>query len=392
MHADGFRAIAVWWKDVSDHTGEFEPVDETGLVLCGYIAFLDPPKDSAFEAIRLMRAHGVQVKVLTGDNDAVSRKICRDVGLDVGRVLLGREIAAMPDAELAKVVEEATLFAKLAPDQKVRVIQALHARGCVVGFLGDGINDGPALKAADVGVSVDTAVDVARESADIIMLEKSLLVLDEGVTEGRKVFGNIMKYLKMGSSSNFGNMLSVAGASAFLPFLPMAPVQILLNNLLYDVSQTAVSTDEVDEEYTARPRKWDIGSIGRYMLCIGPISSLFDYVTYFTLLYAFDAWSDAALFQTGWFVESLLSQTLVVHVIRTGRLPFAESRASAPLIVTTVGICVVGAWLPFSPFAPALGFTPLPAEYFAALAAILAGYLLLTQAVKAWLIRRFGLG
>lgn len=391
LNEDGFRVIAVACKDVPARSAPFGVADEAGLVLCGYIAFLDPPKESAAEAIRVLGAHGVRVKVLTGDNDVVARKVCRDVGLQVERVLLGREIESMDDAALAGAVEQTTLFAKLSPQQKVRIIQALHAGGCVVGFLGDGINDGPALKAADVGVSVDTAIDIARESADIIMLEKNLLVLDEGVTEGRKVFGNIMKYLKMGSSSNFGNMLSVVGASAFLPFLPMAPVQILMNNLLYDISQTAVATDNVDEEYATRPRKWDIGSIKRYMLFIGPISSLFDYATYFTLLYAFDAWQNAALFQTGWFVESLLSQTLVVHVIRTGRIPFVESRASLPLTLTTVGICLIGVWLPFSQFAPALGFTPLPAAYLAALAAILVAYLAVTQVVKAWLIRRFGL-
>jgi Mg2+-importing ATPase len=391
LNEDGFRVIAVAYKEVPAGAAAFGVSDEAGLVLCGYIAFLDPPKDSAADAIRVLGGHGVRVKVLTGDNEAVTRKVCRDVGLEVGNVLLGREIEAMDDAALAGAVEGATIFAKLSPHQKVRVIQALHSCGCVVGFLGDGINDGPALKAADVGVSVDTAVDIARESADIIMLEKNLLVLDDGVIEGRKVFGNIMKYLKMGSSSNFGNMLSVVGASAFLPFLPMAPVQILTNNLLYDASQTAVATDKVDDEYVAQPRRWDIGNIGRYMLFIGPLSSLFDYATYFTLLYQFDAWQNAALFQTGWFMESLLSQTLVVHIIRTGRIPFMESRASLTLGMATLGICAVGIWLPFSPFAHALGFTPLPAAWFAALAAILAGYLALTQAVKAWLVRRFGL-
>jgi Mg2+-importing ATPase len=261
----------------------------------------------------------------------------------------------------------------------------------VVGFLGDGINDGPALKAADVGISVDTAVDIAKESADIILLEKSLRVLDDGVIEGRRVFGNIVKYIKMGASSNFGNMFSVIGASAFLPFLPMAPVQILLNNLLYDFSQTAVATDHVDEEYVKLPRKWDIGNIGRFMLFIGPISSIFDYATYFTMLYLFNAWENPGLFQTGWFVESLLSQTLIVHVIRTGRIPFIQSRASLPLIVTTISICLFGMWLPFSPFAPALGFTPLPHGYWIALAVMLVCYLGLTQLVKTWLIRRFGL-
>ncbi len=392
LNEDGFRVIAVAYKEVDARSSAFGIADEAGLVLCGYIAFQDPPKESAAEAIRLLAAHGVTVKVLTGDNDAVSRKVCRDVGLTVEGVLLGREIDAMDDTALSDAVSRTTVFAKLTPHQKVRVLQSLRSGGCVVGFLGDGINDGPALKAADVGISVDTASDIARDSADIILLDKSLLVLDEGVTEGRKVFGNIMKYIKMGSSSNFGNMLSVTGASLALPFLPMAPVQILLNNLLYDLSQTAIATDGVDEEYIAKPRKWEIGNVGRYMLCIGPVSSLFDYVTFVTLWFAFDAAGDGALFQTGWFVESLLSQTLVVHVIRTGRLPFVESRASLPLIVTTAAICFIGVWLPFSPFAGALGFTPLPAAYFGALVLILAAYLVATQCVKAWLVRRFGLG
>jgi Mg2+-importing ATPase len=295
------------------------------------------------------------------------------------------------DDALAEAVEGATVFAKLSPVQKARVIKALHRKGHVVGFLGDGINDGPALKAADVGISVDTAVDIAKESADIILLEKSLLVLEEGVIEGRKVFGNIVKYIKMGASSNFGNMFSVLGASAFLPFLPMAPVQILLNNLLYDFSQTAVATDEVDKEYMQKPRRWDIGNIGRFMLFIGPVSSLFDYATYFTMLYVFNAWDNPSLFQTGWFVESLLSQTLIVYVIRTGKIPFIQSRASFPLMVTTIGICLLGAWLPFSQFAPALGFAPLPAGYWVVLLVILCCYLGLTQFVKSWLIRRFGL-
>jgi Mg2+-importing ATPase len=264
-------------------------------------------------------------------------------------------------------------------------------RGHVVGFLGDGINDGPALKAADVGISVDTAVDIAKESADIILLEKNLMVLEQGVIEGRKVFGNIIKYIKMGASSNFGNMFSVLGASAFLPFLPMAPVQILVNNLLYDFSQTTVATDTVDDEYLRKPRQWDIGNIGRFMAYIGPISSIFDYVTFATLLYFFEAWDNESLFQTGWFVESLLSQTLIVHVIRTGKIPFLESRPSFPLMVTTIAICVIGIWLPSSPLAEHLGMAPLPHAYWLALVGILTAYMVLTQVMKTWLIRRFGL-
>ena len=285
------------------------------------------------------------------------------------------------------------MFARLNPQQKVRVIQALHRDGHVVGFMGDGINDGPALRAADVGISVDTAVDIAKESADIILLEKSLMVLEEGVIEGRKVFGNITKYIKMGASSNFGNMFSVLGASAFLPFLPMAPVQILLNNLLYDFSQTSVASDDVDKEYLAKPRQWDIRAITRFMLFIGPISSIFDYATFALMWFVFKANSPehATLFQTGWFVESLLSQTLIVHVIRTGKIPFLESRASLPLTLTGLVICAIGALLPYSPLAAKFGFVPLPGMYWLYLAAILGAYLLLTQFVKARLIRRFGL-
>ncbi|HVB48915.1 MAG TPA: magnesium-translocating P-type ATPase [Burkholderiales bacterium] len=391
LNEDGFRVIAVAYKEVPTGQQAYSVADESGLVLLGYIAFLDPPKESAGAAVKALSSHGVMVKVLTGDNDVVTRKVCRDVGLDVGHVVLGSEIEAMSDDALAETAQTATVFAKLSPAQKARVIQALHQKGHVVGFLGDGINDGPALKAADVGISVDTAVDIAKESADIILMEKSLLVLEEGVVEGRKVFGNIVKYIKMGASSNFGNMFSVLGASAFLPFLPMAPVQILLNNLLYDVSQTAVATDEVDKEYVELPRKWDIGNIGRFMLFIGPISSVFDYVTYFTMLYAFNAWTNPALFQTGWFVESLLSQTLIVHVIRTGKLPFIQSRPSWPLLATTIGVCLIGVWLPFSGFAAALGLVALPHGYWIALVPILLCYMGLTQLVKGWLIRRFGL-
>jgi len=383
--------IAVAYKELPQGQTTYSVADEDGLVLAGYIAFLDPPKESAAEAIQALQNYGVAVKVLTGDNEAVTRHVCRKVGLPVDQVLLGSEIDVLSDDELANRAEQVSVMAKLSPAQKARVIKALHTRGHVVGFLGDGINDGPALKAADVGISVDTAVDIAKESADIILLEKNLLVLEQGAIEGRKVFGNITKYIKMGASSNFGNMFSVLGASAFLPFLPMAPVQILVNNLLYDFSQTTVATDTVDDEYLRKPRQWDIGNIGRFMLFIGPISSLFDYVTFGTLLYFFGAWDNESLFQTGWFVESLLSQTLIVHVIRTGRLPFVESRPSFPLLVTTVGICLLGLWLPTSPFAASLGLTPLPHAYGLALLAILGSYMLLTQLVKSWLIRRFGL-
>jgi Mg2+-importing ATPase len=365
--------------------------DEAGLTLLGYIAFLDPPKESAREAIAALARKGVRVKVLTGDNEIITRKICSEVQLDPGEILLGAKIAQMNDVELAEIADCTTVFAKLNPAQKARVVQALHTKGHVVGFLGDGINDSPALKAADVGISVDTAVDIAKESADIILLEKSLLVLTEGVTEGRKVFANITKYIKMGASSNFGNMFSVLGASIFLPFLPMAPIQVLTNNLLYDFSQTTIPTDNVDEEYLASPRKWDIGNIFKFMVFIGPISSIFDYATYGMMLYVFDAWNNPSLFQTGWFVESLLTQTLIIHIIRTARIPFVESHASPSLIATTVIICSVGMMLPFTWAGSALGFVPLPWLYWPLVAAMLVTYALLTHLVKVWFIHRWGL-
>ena len=361
------------------------------LTLLGFTAFFDPPRESAAEALASLHLHGVTVKILTGDNEAVTRNTCQQVGLAVSDIVDGRAIAAMSGMELREAAQRCTAFVKLAPEQKSRIIAALHANNHVVGFLGDGINDGPALKAADIGISVDSAVDIAKESADIILLERNLMVLEQGVLEGRRVFGNIIKYLRMSASSNFGNMLSMVGASAFLPFLPMAPVQILLNNLFYDFSQTTIATDEVDPEYLASPRQWEIGSLARFMLVFGPISSLFDYATYFTLLHWFDGWNNPTLFHTGWFVESLLSQTLIVHIIRTGRIPFIESRASLPLLLTGLGICVLGAWLPFSPLAMHFGFMPFPVSYGWALAAIIGAYLLFTQAVKVWFIRRFGI-
>ncbi len=390
LNEEGFRVIAVAYKHIPAAKIVCSGADESGLVLAGYIAFLDPPKESAAGAVRALREQGVEVKVLTGDNEVVTRKVCAMVGIETGTVVLGSELEHRDDATLAQVTARTAVFAKLAPEQKARIIAALRAGVNVVGYLGDGINDGPALRAADVGISVSGAADIAKESADIILLEKSLLVLKDGVIEGRRVFANVVKYIRMGASSAFGNMFSVVGASAFLPFLPMAPVQVLLNNLLYDFSQTALATDSVDAAYLARPRKWDIGNIGRYMLAFGPISSLFDYATYFTLLYAFQARDNPSLFQTGWFVESVLSQTLIVHVIRTAGVPFFDSRPAAPLLATTIAVCAVALWLPFSDFAGLLGLTPLPARYFLALAAILFCYLVLTQWVKTALTRRFG--
>ncbi|MEK8094285.1 magnesium-translocating P-type ATPase [Methylocystis sp. IM3] len=388
LNADGFRVIAVAYRTVSpQHV--YTAADEQDLILLGYIAFLDPPKESAARAIADLRKGGVAVKILTGDNDIVTRKVCRDVGLDIDALLLGADIDAMDDAALARCVSAVTVFAKLSPPQKARVVAALRGNGHVVGYLGDGINDGPALKAGDVGISVDTAVDIARESADIILLEKSLSVLNDGVLEGRKVFANILKYVRMGASSNFGNMFSVLGASVFLPFLPMTPIQILTNSLLYDFSQTAIPTDNVDEEFLAHPRKWDIGGIAKFMLYLGPVSSIFDYATFILMLVAFNAWDKPQLFQTGWFVESLFTQTLIIHIIRTRKLPFIESRASAALITTTIVVCLVGAVLPFSSFAPIFGFTPLPASYWPAVGLFLLGYAILAHLAKTAFFRQF---
>ena len=329
------------------------------------------------------------VKILTGDNDLISRKVCRDVGLPADPMLLGDDVEKMSDTELAEAAEKTTLFARLSPAHKQRIIRVLRAKGHVVGFMGDGINDAPALRAADVGISVDTAADIAKESADLILLEKDLMVLEGGVIEGRKVFANILKYIRMGASSNFGNMFSVLGASAFLPFLPMAPIQILTNNMLYDFSQVPIPTDSVDEELVALPRPWNIKEIKRFILCIGPISSIFDYTTFFVMLYLFKCWdpSRAPLFQTGWFVESIMTQTLIIHIIRTNKIPFLQSRASWPLLITTLCIMAFGAWLPYSPVAASLGLVHLPRLYWPILLATLFAYSCLTQGVKVWLLR-----
>ncbi len=385
--ADGFRVLAIASKDVQMKAA-YSKDDECELVLIGYVAFLDPPKDSAAPAILALKNHGVGVKVLTGDNELVSRKICQEVGLSTDCILLGGQVEAMSDAELAESADRATLFARLSPAHKQRVIRALQSKGHVVGFLGDGINDSPALRAADVGISVDSAVDIAKEAADIILLEKSLMVLEEGVLEGRKVFANILKYVRMGASSNFGNMFSVLGASAFLPFLPMETKQILTNNLLYDFSQVPIPGDNVDPEQIAKPRPWQMGEIARFILFVGPCSSIFDYTTYFMMLYYFGCWNNASLFQTGWFVESLLTQTLIIHIIRTNRIPFLQSWASWPLTVTTAVIMGIGAWLPFSPIAGRLGFTALPTLYWPLIVLTLFCYVLLTQGVKTLLIRK----
>jgi Mg2+-importing ATPase len=387
LSSDGFRVLAVAVKELPGKQS-CSKEDERELVLKGYVAFLDPPKGSAAVAIQALHKHGVGVKILTGDNDLISRKVCRDVGLEPDPMLLGEAVEKMSDAELADAAEKTTLFARLTPAHKQRIVRLLRSKGHVVGFMGDGINDAPALHAADIGISVDTAVDIAKESADLILLEKDLMVLEGGVIEGRKVFANILKYIRMGASSNFGNMFSVLGASAFLPFIPMAPIQILTNNMLYDISQVPIPTDAVDEEQVARPRPWNIGEIRRFILCIGPISSIFDYTTFFVMLYLFKCWdpSRAPLFQTGWFVESLMTQTLVIHIIRTNKIPFLQSRASWSLILTTLAIMAFGAFLPYSPLASSLGLVHLPGLYWPILLATLLAYSCLTQGIKVWLL------
>ncbi len=392
LNSEGFRVIAVAYRMFpgTDDTPHYTDRDESDLTLLGYMAFLDPPKATASEALRKLNEHAVAVKILTGDNDIVTGTICRQVGLPVDHILLGPEIEEMDEAKLAEAAETNSVFAKLSPSHKERIIHALQSKGHVVGFMGDGINDAPALKAADVGISVDSAVDIAKESSDIILLENSLLVLQDGVIEGRRVFGNITKYIKMAASSNFGNMFSVLGASIFLPFVPMLPIQVLTNNLLYDFSQTTIPTDEVDPEWLKKPRKWAIGELRRFILYIGPISSIFDYATFFIMLYVFKSWTNADLFHTGWFVESLFTQTLIIHVIRTNKIPFLRSRASLPLIFTSLAIVAIGAWLPYSPLAQWLGFVPLPPLYWLLLLGMLIAYVILTQIIKTWFYRKFG--
>ena len=392
LNGQGFRVIALAYKQMpgaSDEPG-YSVKDESDLILLGFLAFLDPPKDTAAEALKRLHSLSVDVKVLTGDNEIITAYICKEVGMPVEHLLLGSQIETMSETELAEAASTTSVFARLVPAHKERIIRALQSKGHVLGFMGDGINDAPALKAADVGISVDSAVDIAKESSDIILLENSLLVLEQGVLEGRRVFGNIVKYIKMAASSNFGNMFSVVGASAFLPFLPMLPIQVLTNNLLYDFSQTTIPTDQVDADWLTKPRQWTIGNILRFILFIGPISSIFDYLTFFMMLYVFNCWHNPILFQTGWFVESLFTQTLIIHVIRTNKIPFIQSWASWPLILTSVIIVAVGAWLTVSPLANTLGFVPLPPLYWLFLAIMLLGYALLTQVVKTWFIRRFG--
>jgi Mg2+-importing ATPase len=391
LNEDGFRVVAVAHKSVSLSTDVFSVADEHDLVLAGFIGFLDPPKETAREAIAALHEHGVDVVVLTGDNDIVARRVCRDVGIPADRVVLGSEIEHLSDDELRTAVQQASIFAKLNPLQKARIIRALQHGGHTVGYLGDGINDAAALRDADVGISVDTATDIARESADIILLEKSLLVLETGVLKGREVYGNIIKYIKMTASSNFGNVFSVLVASAFIPFLPMLPVQLLVLNLLYDFSQLSLPWDRMDAEFLRIPRKWDTTGIARFMVWIGPISSVFDITTFLLLWFVFHATGAAGepVFQSGWFIESLLSQTLIVHMIRTEKIPFIQSRAALPVLLLTSVIMAVGLYLPFSALGSAVSLAHVPRAFFGWLALTLLTYGVLTQVVKTWYIRRF---
>ncbi|KEI76851.1 magnesium ABC transporter ATPase [Clostridium botulinum B2 128] len=391
LNNEGMRVIAIAQKNNIADENNFTVKDESNMVLMGYVGFLDPPKDSAKDAIKALNENGVAVKILTGDNDAVTLKICEEVGLKITNVLLGNEVEKMGDDKLAEIVENTNVFAKLSPLQKSRIIKILQNKGHTVGFMGDGINDAAALRQADVGISVDTAVDIAKESADIILLEKNLMVLEEGVIEGRKVFGNIIKYIKMTASSNFGNVFSVLVASMFLPFLPMLPIHLLIQNLFYDISQISIPWDTMDKEYLRKPRKWNASDIGRFMIFIGPVSSIFDIITYLVMWFVFKANTPAmqSLFQSGWFIEGLLSQTLIVHMIRTKKIPFIQSRATAPVLLLTGIIMAAGICLPFTSFGASVGLQPLPFLYFPWLIGILLAYCVLTQFIKRLYIKKF---
>jgi len=391
LNEDGLRVLVVAVKQQPPSNRAYGVADEAELTAIGCLAFLDPPKDTAATAIAALHHHGVEVKVITGDNEAVTRKICREVGLNVEHSAQGRDIEPLDDTALDELVKRTTVFAKMSPLQKARVVKSLQRQGHTVGFLGDGINDAPALREADVGISVDTATDIAKESADIILLEKNLMVLEEGVVEGRITFGNIIKYIKMTASSNFGNVLSMVVASFFLPFLPMLPLQVLVLNLLYDISQLSIPFDRMDEEYLRKPRKWDASDIGRFMVWIGPTSSIFDITTFALLWFVFGANSGEhqSLFQSGWFIESLLTQTLVVHMIRTRRIPFLQSVAAAPVLGLTTAIIVIGMVIPFTGIGTKIGMVHLPDAYFGWLAATVVAYCALTQAVKLLYMRRY---
>ena len=391
MNKQGMRVLAVAHKSYLSKECDFKVEDEKDMVLIGYLAFLDPPKQSAASAIKQLHEHGIEVKILSGDNDAVVQTIARQVGIETRNALTGPQFEAMEEEEQRQAVCKTNVFSKLTPIQKTQIIMLLQEQQNTVGFLGDGINDAAALRQSDIGISVDSAVDIAKESADIILLEKDLMVLEDGVLEGRKTFGNITKYIKMTASSNFGNMFSVMAASAFLPFLPMLPIHLLIQNLLYDISQTTIPFDRMDADYLRKPRKWDASDISRFMIFIGPISSIFDIVTYLVMWYVFSCNSveHQTLFQSGWFIEGLLSQTLIVHMIRTQKIPFIQSCASWQVTGLTVLIMVIGIIIPFSPFGTSIGLEPLPLSYFPWLVGILLSYCVLTQMIKNWYIKRF---
>ena len=392
LNSEGLRVVAVAVKEMPPAKDVYGVADESDLTLIGYVAFLDPPKESTAPALRALAAHGVAVKVLTGDNELVTAKICKEVGLPANGILRGADVEGMSDSELRAAVETHDVFAKLTPIHKERIVRLLKANGHVVGFLGDGINDAAALRTADIGISVDSGVDIAKEAADIILLEKSLLVLEEGVVEGRKTFANMLKYLKMTASSNFGNVFSVLVASAFLPFLPMLPMQLLVQNLLYDISQIAIPFDNVDAELLTRPQRWNPADIGRFMLFFGPLSSVFDILTFLVMWFGFGANTvqKQTLFQSGWFVVGLLTQTLIVHMIRTQKVPFLESRASTPLLVMSGIIMAIGVFLPMGPLAHYFKLEALPLLYFVFLAFTVLAYMGLTQAMKGFYAGRFG--
>jgi Mg2+-importing ATPase len=384
LNTQGFRSLAVAYVEVPARP-DYSVADERNLILAGFLSFSDEPLPDAAQVLASLKQDGVEVKVISGDNDRVTGHLCKQVGIESGHIVTGDDLDRTTDPALAHLAEESQAFARISPVQKNRILLALKHNGHAVGFMGDGINDAPSLHAADVGISVSSAADVAREAADVILVEPGLRVLHDGIVEGRKAFGNVMKYLLMGTSSNFGNVLSMAAASLFLPFLPMLPTQILLNNLLYDVGQLTIPTDNVDETYLQKPQRWNINLIRNFMVFIGPISSLFDFLTFYVLLHFFDA--NEAQFHTGWFVESLATQTLVLFVIRTSKNPF-RSRPSRPLLATCLGVVAIGLYLPFSPLAGMLGFTPLPGSYFAFVAAATATYLLLVEGAKRVLLHR----
>ncbi|HZW86671.1 MAG TPA: magnesium-translocating P-type ATPase [Gallionella sp.] len=392
LNEEGLRVVAVAAKEIPSTNNSYSVADEQGLTLIGYIAFLDPPKESTVPALKALKEHGVTVKVLTGDNELVTVKICREVGLPIEGILLGADVERISESELAEKIEQCNIFARLTPDHKERIVQALRRNGHIVGFMGDGINDAPALRAADIGISVDTAVDIAKEAADIILLERSLMVLEAGVIEGRKTFANMLKYIKMTASSNFGNVFSVLVAGAFLPFLPMLPLHLLVQNLLYDFSQVAIPFDSVDNEQVKLPQTWKPDDIGRFMIFFGPISSIFDIATYCLMWFMFSANTvdHQTLFQSGWFVEGLMSQTLIVHMIRTQKIPFIQSKPSWQLMSATVLIAAAGIFLVMGPFASYFKLQALPLSYFAYLSVILLGYMVLTQSMKDIYTRRYG--